>query len=51
MLTALLVTVAGFAHGLLLVMVTATESPFARVGDVNDEDAWEGIFTPFIFHW
>jgi len=50
MATGLLVAVAGFAQGSLLVITTVTASPLARVVDVKVEAVCPATFTPFIFH-
>ena len=47
---ALLLTVAGVAHGSLLVIATVTTLPFARVVLVNVGPVWPGTFTPLICH-
>ena len=47
---ALLVAVAGFAHGSLLVITTVIASPLASVVVVNVDDVCPATFTPFIFH-
>ena len=47
---ALLVAVAGFAHGSLLVITTVTASPLARVVDVKVDAVSPATFTPLIFH-
>ena len=45
-----LVAVAGFAHGSLLVILTDTASPFASVDVVKVEAVCPAIFTPLISH-
>ena len=47
---ALLLTVAGLAHGSLLVIATVTTLPFARVVLVNVAPVWPGTFTPLMNH-
>ena len=46
----LLVAVIGLAHGSLLVIITDTVLPFARVDVVNIEAVCPGTFTPLIIH-
>ena len=48
---ALLVAVAGFAQGSLLLIVTVMISPLFRVVVVKVEDVCPATFTPLIFHW
>ena len=47
---ALLVAVAGVAHGSLLVITTVTTSPFASVVVVNVDAVSPGTVVPFICH-
>ena len=47
---ALLVAVAGFAQGSLLVITTVTASPLASDEVVKVDDVCPATFTPFIFH-
>ena len=47
---ALLVAVAGFAHGSLLLIVTVIISPLFNVVVVKIEDVCPATFTPLIFH-
>ena len=47
---ALLVAVTGFAHGLLLVIVTVTTSPLFKAVVVKVEPVWPATLTPLIFH-
>ena len=49
--TALLFTVAGLAHGSLLVIDTVTTLPLARVVLVNVELVCPVTFIPLIIHW
>jgi len=46
----LLVAVAGFAHGSLLVIITDTTFPLARVDVINVEVVCPATFTPLIIH-
>ena len=46
----LLVDVAGFAQGSLLVIITDTTFPLARVDVINVEDVCPATFTPLIIH-
>ena len=46
----LLVDVAGLAHGSLLVIVTDTKLPLARVDVVKVEAVCPATFTPLIIH-
>ena len=46
----LLVDVAGFAHGSLLVIITDTIFPLARVDVINVEVVCPATFTPLIIH-
>ena len=46
----LLVAVVGFAHGSLLVIITDTILPLARVDVINVEDVCPVTFTPLIIH-
>ena len=48
---ALLLVVAGFAQGSLLVITTDTILPLARVVLVNVAPFCPGTFTPLICHW
>ena len=48
--TGVLVAVVGFAHGSLLVIVTDTASPLARVDVVNVDPVCPATFTPLIIH-
>ena len=50
MFIALLVTVVGFAHGSLLVIVTVTASPLASDEVVKTADVCPATFTPLIIH-
>ena len=45
-----LVAVVGFAQGSLLVILTDTASPLARVDDVKVEVVCPATFTPLIIH-
>ena len=47
---ALLVAVAGFAHGSVLVIVTVTISPLLKDVVVKVDDVCPATFTPLIFH-
>ena len=47
---ALLVAVAGFAQGSLLLIVTVTISPLFNVVVVKVAAGWPATFTPLIFH-
>ena len=49
-LIGVLVAVAGFAHGSLLVIFTDTASPLARVDTVKVEAVCPATFTPLISH-
>ena len=46
----LLVDVAGLAHGSLLVIITDTILPLARVDVINVEAVCPATFTPLIIH-
>ena len=46
----LLVDVTGFAHGLLLVIITDTILPLARVDVIKVEAVCPATFTPLIIH-
>ena len=46
----LLVAEVGFAQGLLLVIITDTILPFARVDVINVEVVCPATFTPLIIH-
>ena len=46
----LLVAMVGLAHGSLLVIITDTVLPFARLDVVNIEAVCPGTFTPLIIH-
>ena len=46
----LLVAVVGFAHGSLLVIITDTILPLARVDVINVEVVCPATFTPLIIH-
>ena len=46
----LLVAVAGFAQGSLLVITTVIASPLTSVVEVKVEDVCPDTFTPLIFH-
>ena len=46
----LLVDVAGLAHGSLLVIITDTVLPLARVDEVKVEAICPATFTPLIIH-
>ena len=46
----LLVTVVGFAHGSLLVIITDTKLPLARAEVINVEVVCPATFTPLIIH-
>ena len=48
---ALLVAVAGLAHGSLEVMMTVTTSPSVRAVDVNVAPVAPATLVPFICHW
>ena len=46
----LLVAVVGLAQGSLLVIITDTILPFARVDEINVEDVCPATFIPLIIH-
>ena len=46
----LLVAVTGFAQGSLLVIITDTTFPLARVDEINVEDVCPATFIPLITH-